>query len=598
MRFMADFETTTQLDDCRVWATCLTNIDTINVSEDCVITNNIADFMNYISKLGMCHEIYFHNLKFDGKFILDYILKEGYTYDDDLREPKTFRCIITDTNIFYSLEICHAVKTKKTKKGVRLVRTTSSILDSSKKIPLPVSKIPGAFGLENAKLDLDYTTYREVGHELTQHEINYIKEDVIIVAKALNILFSQGMEKMTLSSDALNHYKELLCQGDKKNKENRFRNLFPELSKGEDDFIRASYRGGYTYANPKFQGKMVGEGLVYDVNSLYPAVMYNSLLPFGRPKWFTGFYWDDENDDLHGKYPLFIQKFKCSFKVKENALPMIQLKNSMFYDGTEYLTESNGVEELILTSVDLDLFLDCYDIEDFEAIEGLAFRGMNNMFKQYIDHWSKVKVDSEKTGNMAMRQIAKLMLNSLYGKFASNTNSKVKVPFIEEGVLKFNCVMGDDRESIYTAMSSFITSYARDITIRTALDNIDRFAYCDTDSVHLLGWEPATIDEDAYRIGAWKCEGYFVKAKFLRAKTYMEEHILNSKGKSITSLEGTKEWDGSSTHIDVKCAGMPDKCKKDVTFENFKQGSTFKGKLMPKTVAGGVVLVDTEFTIK
>ena len=598
MRFMADFETTTQLEDCRVWATCLVNIDTINESEECFITNNLADFITHISAFSLSHEIYFHNLKFDGKFILDYILKNGYTYDEDLSAEKTFRCIITDTNIFYSIEICHKVKTKKSKKGNRLVRTTSTILDSSKKIPLPVSKIPGAFGLENAKLDLDYDTFREVGHELTQHEIDYIKEDVIIVAKALNILFSQKMEKMTLSSDALNFYKDIIADGDTKNKEKRFRNLFPELSKGEDDFIRSSYRGGYTYANPKFQGKMVEKGIVYDVNSLYPATMYHSLLPFGRPKWFTGFYWDDENDDLHGKYPLFIQKFKCSFKVKENALPMIQLKNSMFYDGTEYLTKSNGIEELVLTSVDLDLFLDCYDIEDFEPIEGLAFRGMNNMFKQYIDHWSKVKIESEKSGNMAMRQISKLMLNSLYGKFASNTNSKIKVPTIDGGVLKFDCVMGDERDSIYTAMSSFITSYARDITIRTALANIDRFAYCDTDSVHLLGWEQAEIDEDAYRIGAWKCEGYFVRAKFLRAKTYMEEHILNEKGKPITTLESTKDWDGTSTHIDVKCAGMPDKCKKDVSFDNFKVGSTFKGKLMPKTVAGGVVLVETEFTIK
>jgi hypothetical protein len=43
---------------------------------------------------------------------------------------------------------------------------------------------------------------------------------------------------------------------------------------------------------------------------------------------------------------------------------------------------------------------------------------------------------------------------------------------------------------------------------------------------------------------------------------------------------------------------MTDSIKKKVTFENFRKGFTSKGKLLQKQVSGGVVLVDTEFTIK
>ena len=43
---------------------------------------------------------------------------------------------------------------------------------------------------------------------------------------------------------------------------------------------------------------------------------------------------------------------------------------------------------------------------------------------------------------------------------------------------------------------------------------------------------------------------------------------------------------------------MPDKSKSFVTFENFKQGSTYEGKLRPVTVNGGVVLEEILFTIK
>jgi hypothetical protein len=83
------------------------------------------------------------------------------------------------------------------------------------------------------------------------------------------------------------------------------------------------------------------------------------------------------------------------------------------------------------------------------------------------------------------------------------------------------------------------------------------------------------VDED--KLGYWKHESTFTRAKFIRQKTYVEE------------VNG---------HLEVKCAGMPDSIKKHVTFENFEIGFKSFGKLLPKHVDGGVVLVDTEFTIK
>ena len=49
---------------------------------------------------------------------------------------------------------------------------------------------------------------------------------------------------------------------------------------------------------------------------------------------------------------------------------------------------------------------------------------------------------------------------------------------------------------------------------------------------------------------------------------------------------------------EVKCAGMPENVKSHVTYDNFKTGAVFGGKLMPKTVKGGVVLIEKDFTIK
>ena len=60
---------------------------------------------------------------------------------------------------------------------------------------------------------------------------------------------------------------------------------------------------------------------------------------------------------------------------------------------------------------------------------------------------------------------------------------------------------------------------------------------------------------------------------------------------------GCGKDEATTTKFSVKCAGMPDRCKENVTFENFKVGFTTPGKLMPKHVSGGVVLVDKNFTL-
>ena len=169
------------------------------------------------------------------------------------------------------------------------------------------------------------------------------------------------------------------------------------------------------------------------------------------------------------------------------------------------------------------------------------------------------------------------MLNSLYGKFASSTSGVMKEPYLdEEGNVRYESVEHEERESVYTAMACFITAYARDLMIRSAQACYDRFLYCDTDSLHVLGLKEPDIPIHEVELGYWKCEGQFSQAKYLRAKTYLE----------------TFEWG-----TEVKCAGMPENVKSSVNYDNFEVGAQFYGKKMPKTVKGGIVLVEKFFTI-
>ena len=232
--------------------------------------------------------------------------------------------------------------------------------------------------------------------------------------------------------------------------------------------------------------------------------------------------------------------------------------------------------DLVLTNVDLELIKEHYNLSNVQYYGGYKVKGKKGMFKAYIDYWMEIKINS--TGGL--RVLAKLMLNSLYGKFATATKRKKKTPYLTDDIVSYK--LNEEIETvdpIYTALACFVTSYARDKTIRTAQSVFDRFIYADTDSIHLLGTTPPNIDIHESRLGAWKHEGDFFKAKFIRAKTYMEHYTNKDKP-------------------EVKCAGMPDKIKEMVTFDNFKQGAKFNGKLIPKNVKGGVVLVETDFTIK
>ena len=104
IKLVGDFETTTAVNDCRVWASCLMNVDTLEVIQ---LVNNIDDTMYLLEQLTINEkiELYYHNLKFDGEFILSWLWTNGFIYDDKLSKGKTFKTLITDTGIFYQIEI-------------------------------------------------------------------------------------------------------------------------------------------------------------------------------------------------------------------------------------------------------------------------------------------------------------------------------------------------------------------------------------------------------------------------------------------------------------------------------------------------------------
>lgn len=580
--YTADFETTTDPNDCRVWAWGICSIENPDLF---IYGNDIETFIEWCKRSDENPKLLFHNLKFDSQFIISYLLTHNFTYIKDKKEKtnKSFTTLITDTGAFYSIEIYFKVYKNKVNKV--------TINDSLKILNFSVEEIAKAFDLPLTKLELDYSTYRERWHKLTPHEINYLRHDVEIMSRAMGYMYERGLTKMTIGSNALSNYKETIS---------KFTHYFPVLSTECDADIRRSYKGGFTYLNPVWKEKEAKAGIVLDVNSMYPSVLRNETMPYGEPKRFYGKY---EYDPC---YPLYIQVISCRFKIKSGFIPTIQIKNTMSFIANEYLESSKDeLVTLTLTSIDLKMFFKHYNVEDITYNGGYKFKACKGLFDKYIDYWTSEKIKAGKEGNKALYTIAKLHLNSLYGKFGLSTKTLRKHPYLgEDKIVHYELGEVERRDGIYIPIATFCTSYARKKIIETSMAirkwslnkyEKDLYIYSDTDSCHIE--TPNGIEDikdlakfvkiDDYKLGAWKPESNFIRGKYLRQKCYIEQ---DETGVIHTTI-----------------AGLPKKMSHLINFNNFKIGFTTsdlsdeeigEGKLTYKYVPGGVVLTKTDFTIK
>lgn len=654
--FMGDFETTVYKGqvNTEVWASALVEL----FSDKVTILHSIAETFDYLVSLNCNVVVYYHNLKFDGAFWLSYLLvdkKFTQAYDkigDKETDVKwkqqfkmfnnTFKYSISDRGVWYSII-------------VKVKNHFIEIRDSLKLLPFSVKRIGESFGTKHKKLDMEYTGFRYAGCDITKEEQEYIANDVLVVKEALEIMFKQGHNKLTIGSCCLEEYKKI-CRSSLEiqlDYDEMFPNLYAfKIDKQEHkydnagDWLRKSYRGGWCYLVKGKENKIKTNGTTADVNSLYPSMMSSksgNKYPIGLPKFWTGNFIPEEalKENMY-----YFVRIKTRFYIKDNYLPFIQVKGDLKYKGTEsletsdvynhenddyfpyYIDKNGNIQqakvELTLTMTDYQLIKEHYELVDFEIIDGCYFYSMVGIFDEYINKYAKIKKESKG----ALRELAKLFLNNLYGKMASSTDSSFKIAYVKDDKsIGFMQVVENEKKPGYIAIGSAITSYSRNFTIRSAQKNYygaekRGFIYADTDSIHcdLLPQEIKGIEVDDKEFCCWKLESCWDKAIFTRQKTYIE-HVTHE---NLIPLEESKQYNN------IKCAGMPKKCKdlfeismqgtadvnenwsdeeKEFLFDkdnkpivrdysDFKVGLKVPDKLRPIRIRGGVLLVNTTYEMR
>lgn len=262
-----------------------------------------------------------------------------------------------------------------------------------------------------------------------------------------------------------------------------------KLFEKEDDFIRKSYFGGRTEIF-RFMEKDL---YYYDVNSLYPFIMSKQKMPIGFPKYC-------KNVDLTNFFGFVKVLIEAPKDIK---LPVLPTKS-----------ENNNVE--MGTIYPLGTFYGTYFSEELKyaitqgykilkIFDGYTF-DTDIIFDNFVTKLYALRLTEQ---DPVVKKIYKIIMNSLYGRFASIYENKYEL-FANNFVIKktYNNV----------SVSSAITSYARIFMHNYIVQNNVDLIYWDTDGIFTKNELKSNLGKE---LGNFKCVDHILKIVFIAPKFYM-----------------------------------------------------------------------------
>nr|AWX52937.1 hypothetical protein [Lactarius sp. (in: basidiomycete fungi)] len=326
-------------------------------------------------------------------------------------------------------------------------------------------------------------------------------------------------------------------------------NTIPQLSGQIAKDIRQGYTGGsvdmYIPKNKKAV-KIFG----YDVNSLYPSVMLNCDMPVGKPIMFEG--------DIRKVDPNAFGFFYCNIIAPDKIKHPIIQTHVKTVGGIRTISPIGTWSDMLFSEEMDNAIKFGYK---FEILWGYKFE-RKNIFKDYVDNLYSLRLNYPKSD--PLNYIAKILLNSLYGRFGMDDNfSEIDIIHkdyiadfenkyfdlisakteLEDYVLvevKNKTEIIDETEesthNVNVAIASAITAYSRIHMTQFKNNHNFNLYYSDTDSIYI----DKALTEDLVNskvLGRMKLEHVITKAIFLSPKVY---YLETEDDKVIYKVKGLK----------------------------------------------------------
>ena len=515
------------------------------------IGNTLDEFMDFIIQDGKNKIIYFHNLSFDGDFIIKWLFrnypknfKQDYQFTTENYEvvnqvPKfNWFSFFKNGNKIYNIDwsVRKKIRDKIMKVKIQfrcsynLMPSSIDSLGKSFKINKMDEEeinnliLKGYIKEKNEFYDLG-GNYVHQDEYLKNVFVSYIKRDVMIAKTA----FLNYKETVESTKDAINnkynkkdvHLQKILTTASlvqKLVKNNIWNNkhLHNYIKKGlkihsyeQYELMRKFYSGGFTQFNPLYHNKIFDKkGFSIDINSSYPWAMTQPL-PYGELL---------DEPPKNSKNYLTYCVVKMNYRIKSKYINFICLKNKT---DKRVRYSMHGSGEFYFLLEELEFYKKIYDIEITE-IKYLYARCFT-FLKPFIDEYYHLKSEADANGQAALKTTYKLLLNSLYGSFAKKAMYPMGI-WMEKrfyDALKNNELDGlyDEKNKKWNAktfkqlnipnmdlfcvemekeekpksfpnmlIGATITAYSRLKLLNAIYEiGVEKFVYCDTDSIFCLG---------------------------------------------------------------------------------------------------------------
>lgn len=400
--------------------------------------------------------------------------------------------------------------------GWRREKTTIQMLDTLNWWRMPLAKIGESIGLAKLKmppLDASAEEWDE-----------YAKRDVEVIRVAMHgwwkflEAYDLGGFASTLAAQALRSYRH---------------RYMPAKILIDDDtqaiaLARSALHGGRTEA---FRlGKVRGRVHCVDVNSMYPAVMSRERFPARLVRVFKS----PDDDELAEWCVSHCVVALVDLETKRNRFAHVLGDKLIFPTGR--FTEA-------LTTPDL---ADALAHGEVRGCKWAAVYEAEYLFAAFVEEFYRLRMDAKSAGNESDSWRLKILMNSLYGKFAQrgerwevigeaptkDIQQWAQIDFQTRKVRYFRSLSGALQERIregeahdsHPAIAAHVTAYGRALLYKFLQDAGKEVCwYVDTDSLYVNddGFNRLRADLDDKRLGALKHESTYDGMTIFGAKDYI-----------------------------------------------------------------------------
>lgn len=610
--WVGDFETVTtqtnffkQENRTKVLLFCLKKLK----GEITYLGVNLEEWLNILLSWKTNQVIYYHNLNFDGEFIISWLDSKGWKVINKNEEPKAFTfSFLRQNNNIYMINLY-------------LKSTSITIFCSLKQLSASIEALGKDLKISKYEEEINKSFYdiepQDSVEKYPKNFVEYCIRDTEILKQAffnfcknlyniqtsnwfvskidLNRNFTIGSIAYRLQMDFIKKFGLDLNY-----------NYASEIKISPESYEIASkfYFGGITQFNPKIQYQTVDcpNGIGLDVNSQHPFSM-TKLLPYGEMINFK-----KQKPPKNCKYLVYLE-LEIDSAISKTG-DVLNLWNWNRTKGARYVQH-------------MEFFKCYYLLEEWEMLQNFyTFTGVkvinkwwakaDYFLKEYVETLYKLKADYSAKGEKANAQTYKILLNSSYGKHATRADFSELLAVSEQEyyeminqelvingrlwkvsepselvTLKNSKLVKleplETKDKLFNKLiAATITAWSRIYLYETIYKlGVENFLYCDTDSIYLKDYKNLDcIKIHDTELGAWGIIEKFKKFTVKGAKAYVYQ---SEKGFKYTHSGINKNWLAKNF---------------DIGFFETEEILLKESNLKKKKVEGGVVLEWVDYLSK